>query len=354
MRVDDLRPLSLFDGLTDDQLAELLAGRRPRSRSSRASSCSARASTPTSGGCWSTAPSTCVRHVGREDTVVGPDGRARSLGRRVPGLGRARRLPRDRARGASPGRVLRVPAAVLRDRSSAWFPFGGHLIEGLYRTARTIESTARQRESLVTLGTLAAGLAHEINNPAAAAARAVDALEAACADAARPRSAGWPTTRSRPRSSPRSTRCAARSSPAAATRTRWPSPTAEEALSDWLARHGVARDWAIAPPLAAAGVDVAWCERVGERCSPGPALEPALEWVASTFVRRDACWPRSRSRPGGSPSWSPRSGPTRRWTGPRSSGIDVTGRPREHPGDARPQARRRASRWCATTAPTCP
>src|SRR5439155_13896034 len=50
----------------------------------------------------------------------------------------------------------------------------------LYRSARSIESTARQRQSLITLGTLAAGLAHEINNPAAAAARAVDALETEC------------------------------------------------------------------------------------------------------------------------------------------------------------------------------
>ena len=47
---------------------------------------------------------------------------------------------------------------------------------GLHRTARSIESTVRQRDALVTLGTLAAGLAHEINNPAAAATRTVDDL----------------------------------------------------------------------------------------------------------------------------------------------------------------------------------
>ena len=68
--------------------------------------------------------------------------------------------------------MLRVPADALRDRANALFPFGGHLIARLYHTARSIESTARQRKSLVTLGTLAAGIAHEINNPASAASRA--------------------------------------------------------------------------------------------------------------------------------------------------------------------------------------
>jgi len=38
----------------------------------------------------------------------------------------------------------------------------------------------------------------------------------------------------------------------------------------------------IAPPLAAAGADLAWCERAA-RVLEGSALEPGLEWVASTF-----------------------------------------------------------------------
>jgi hypothetical protein len=57
---------------------------------------------------------------------------------------------------------------------------------------------------------------------------------------------------------------------------------AEETLSAWFARHGVQREWAIAPALAAAGVDRTWCDRVAA-VVPEPALEPAFAWVASTL-----------------------------------------------------------------------
>src|SRR5262249_16931755 len=83
-------------------------------------------------------------------------------------------------RAATTGRVLRVPADVLRDRINAWLPLGGRLIEGLYHTARSIEAPARQREPLVALGPLAAGLSQHPTHPAAAAGRAVAALHEAC------------------------------------------------------------------------------------------------------------------------------------------------------------------------------
>ena len=148
-------------------------------------------------------------------------------------------------RGVTAGRVLRVPAELLRQWSDSWFPFGGHLIQGLFHTARSVESTARQRESLVTLGTLAAGLAHELNNPASAAGRAVDALDAACAAllssvgllASGQLAAGQFAALDGLRSELQ---------PRAAD----PDPLAladrEQALSGWLIRHGVVRDWTIA------------------------------------------------------------------------------------------------------------
>jgi signal transduction histidine kinase len=281
MRVDDLRPLGIFDGLTDGQLAELVEGGTE---------------VPVEPGVdlfregehadfwWLLVDGAIdlVRHVGREDTVVA---RMDVPGRWAGGF-RAwdeHGVYLATGRGVTAGRVLRVPAQLLRERSSSWFPFGGHLIQGLYHTARSIESTVRQRESLVTLGTLAAGLAHEINNPASAAGRAVDALQAATATLL---SSVGLLARGRLSAEQFAALDALRSELEPRAPDPDPDPLAladrEQALSSWLTRHGVVREWTIAPPLAAAGVDPAWCERAATVLE-GPDLEAGLEWVASSL-----------------------------------------------------------------------
>ena len=57
----------------------------------------------------------------------------------------------------------------------------------------------------------------------------------------------------------------------------------ESELLDWLDDHEVDDSWRIAPPLAAAGVDVDWCERLAEVLD-GPTLGPGLDWVAGTLA----------------------------------------------------------------------
>jgi signal transduction histidine kinase len=56
----------------------------------------------------------------------------------------------------------------------------------------------------------------------------------------------------------------------------------EDALIDWLDAHDVPRSWEIAPPLALAGVEVAWCEQVAHLLDDD-SLRTGLEWAASTL-----------------------------------------------------------------------
>ncbi|NED94657.1 ATP-binding protein [Phytoactinopolyspora alkaliphila] len=280
MRLDDLRRLPVFDGLTGDQLAELLAaGTEVRIEPG----IDLFHEGEYADFWWVLVEGAVdlVRHIGREETVVG---RMSVAGRWAGGF-RAwdeHGVYLATGRGVIDGRLLRLPSGVLRELCDTWFPFGGHLIEGLYGTARTIESTVRQREALVTLGTLAAGLAHEINNPAAAATRSVDALEGACqtllSSLGRLAQGGISARQL-------STLDGLRTEiePRTALEDALGMADHEEALSTWLSRHGIERDWVIAPPLAAAGVDVAWCERVAVVLE-GAALEAGLEWVASTVT----------------------------------------------------------------------
>ena len=183
-------------------------------------------------------------------------------------------------RATSEGRILRIPAGELRRLWTARFPLGIHLIEGVSRSARNYESMARRREALAALGTLAAGLAHELNNPAAAATRAVDALGEACLAmlSSLRRLAGASITADQFTGID-----ALRQSLGPASLITDPLELAdrEEALSQWLSRHGVARAWLLTPVLARAGADVDWCERAADALG-AVALGSGLEWVAST------------------------------------------------------------------------
>jgi signal transduction histidine kinase len=280
MRLDDLRSLSIFDSLTDDQLGELVEG-GTEVRIEPGVDLFREGEYADFWWVLVDGAVDLIRHVGREDTVVA---RMDVPGRWAGGF-RAwdeHGVYLATGRGVTGGRVLRVPAEVLRRWINSWFPFGGHLIAGLYRTARSIESTARQRESLVRLGTLAAGLAHEINNPASAATRAVGALEAAC-------QALLSSVRELADDEISSGQFAAVDAlrREVEPRSAEPDPLVradlEQALSTWLTRHGIAREWTIAPALAAAGVDLAWCTRAATALE-GSALQPGLVWVANSFA----------------------------------------------------------------------
>src|SRR4029450_5393866 len=69
-----------------------------------------------------------------------------------------------------------IGAAEFGEKFRDWFPMAVHLLEGMNQGYRSSQVIIGQRERLLSLGRLSAGLTHELNNPAAAAVRATASL----------------------------------------------------------------------------------------------------------------------------------------------------------------------------------
>jgi signal transduction histidine kinase len=133
---------------------------------------------------------------------------------------------------------------------------------------------------------MAAGLAHELNNPASAARRAAaqmaEAVDVVSASVGRFVEAG--IERDQAAGLVELQREALAGAGDREAVDALDAADAEDALLERLEELGVAEPWRVAEPLAAAGMDADWLDRL--QALAGPATDAAVAWVAATLTVR--------------------------------------------------------------------
>jgi signal transduction histidine kinase len=280
---DELRTLFLFEKLTDEQLAHLCQEGHVELIEPGV--------VYTEGD-----PATCFyvliegtvvtsRKVGGEEVEIGRTSQRgvyggaynAYLGDRVP------QVYQNSMRVTEPSRFFVLGADCYAEIVQDWFPMAVHLLEGLFFGGQRTREAVGQRERLLALGSLTAGLTHELNNPAAAAVRATASLRERVAGmrgklrllaAGKYERASLESIIELQQRAVEKVAKAPKLDPLAAS-------DAEDELSDWLEDRGIRDGWQLAPTFVQAGLDVEWLDQVRD-CVGDQMLEPALRWLNYT------------------------------------------------------------------------
>ncbi|MEU3368062.1 ATP-binding protein [Streptomyces pseudogriseolus] len=199
------------------------------------------------------------------------------LGDRVP------QVYNNSLRVTEPTRFFVLPADTFADIMQDWFPMAVHLLEGLFFGAKSTQQAIGQRERLLALGSLSAGLTHELNNPAAAAVRATASLRErvgkmrrklkVISEGAYDRETLAGLIEIQERTAEKVAKAPVLSPLEASDR--------EDLLADWLDDHGVTEGWRIAPTFVQAGLDTDWLEQVAAAVDE-ETLPGAVGWLNYT------------------------------------------------------------------------
>jgi signal transduction histidine kinase len=193
-------------------------------------------------------------------------------------------------RVTKPSRFFVLDASAFAQFMKTQFPMAVHLLEGHMVGGRRQSQIIGQREKLLALGTITAGLTHQLNNPAAASARAVSDL--------REKVAGMRhklAMLADGKFSPEALRVLVSIQDEVAEQvakakhvelSALEASDREEQLGDWLEDHDIVGAWDYAPTFVDAGLDIDWLERVSalvDEVDASASLQGAIGWLRYTI-----------------------------------------------------------------------
>jgi signal transduction histidine kinase len=157
--------------------------------------------------------------------------------------------------------------------------FTAHCVHSMLDRARSFNSSDLQDEKMVSLGKLAAGLAHELNNPASATVRGAKQLLAILVQAdVASRALGAAGLTDELFAAIEQVRSTCLAQPAGTVLSAVQQADREDEIADWLDQHEV--DAAHAEALADTGVTIDALDTLATVTS-GDALDAALRWIAA-------------------------------------------------------------------------
>ena len=181
-------------------------------------------------------------------------------------------------RALKPSRLFRLRKDDFWQMLSVCPSVARQIFREMATRVRNLEGYSQQRERLASLGTMAAGLAHELNNPATAARRAsthlrevVDNLQCFACDLYQPlKPEQWDALIEA------SENCAPAKVDSVTRSDR------EEEVATWLERQGIADGWKLAPAFVNAGIGSDTLQVLASKL-PHESLAPAFGWLEATL-----------------------------------------------------------------------